>query len=75
MASDSDTGSSRSHLTRGRRKLAADVPVEVVQELDQVVAQLRSALPYGAPRKVDIITRGITLALDELRAEHPEILS
>ncbi len=61
--------SSSSHIPRGRRRLAVDIDEELADELDAAVAWLDANTPYTAT-KVAVVTRGLELALEELRAEH-----
>lgn len=58
-----------SNIPPGRRRVAADVDERLVGELEAAIKWVRRHTPYS-PTKVSIITRGLELALDELRRSH-----
>lgn len=58
--------SSSSHIPEGRRRLAVDIDEQLADELDDVLDWLGEHTPYR-PTKVVVVTRGIQLALEELR--------
>lgn len=61
--------SSSSHIPEGCRRVAVDVDEELADDLDNVLDWLGEHTPYR-PTKVAVVSRGIELALDELREQH-----
>lgn len=64
-----DSYSPLSHRPSGTRRLQSDIPAELMDEFDQVLAAIaeRVDYPHEPPTRVAVISRGLRLAMDELR--------